>query len=60
MFKTGITLTETVPLNMMELYASITGNLNLKAQATFGKGLSKKMFDMQGIFFHFINNMWNF
>lgn len=24
------------------------------------KNMSKKMFDMQSIFFHFLNNMWRF
>ena len=59
-FRLGIYITETIPLSIMETYASIVGDQKLKKQATFNKGISKKMFDMQSIFFHFLNNLWRF
>ena len=32
----------------------------MKKQAIFMKGVSKKMFDLQSIFFHFLNKMWRY
>ena len=42
------------------MYAGAVGDHKLKKQAVMMKGISKKMYDMQTIFFHFINNMWRF
>ena len=60
LFKIGVNLTETLPLSMVEAFASSIGDHKMKKSATMMKGISKKMFDTQKIFFHFINNMWHF
>lgn len=60
LFKIGVNLTETLPLSMIEAFASSIGDHKMKKSATMMKGISKKMVDTQVIFFHFINNMWHF
>ena len=60
LFSLAITLSERVPLKMMELYATASGDKKLKKDAAFMKGLSDKMFSMQSIFHYFITNMWRF
>ena len=45
---------------MVEVFANAIGDHKMKKQATMMKEISKKMFDTQKIFFHFINNMWRF
>lgn len=53
-------MTETLPLNVMQMYAIATGDKKLKNNVTMFKQLSDKMFGMQKIFYHFINQMWRF
>jgi len=59
-FHLSIYLSETVPLKVLQFYASISGNKKLRKQVDLMQDLSTRMFKMQSIFFHFLNNLWRF
>lgn len=53
-------MTETLPLNALNLFATLTGDKKKRKQVAEMKALSEKAFNMQSLFFHFINSTWRF
>ena len=60
LFKLAILLTETVPIKIMDKFANVVGDKKMQEKVAMMKMLSERMFNMQSIFFHFLNNTWNF
>jgi hypothetical protein len=52
--------TETLPLAMAKLYASVSSNKKLAKQLEQLSMVSEKMLSTQTIFHHFIGNTWQF
>ena len=60
--ETAITVSETIPIKLMTWYSRLPyfGTQKLRDMAKLARNVSEKMYNMQGIFHHFINNSWIF
>jgi len=62
MLELAIAVTETIPIKILKCYSRLPhlGSKKLRDQAKLAETVSNKMYDMQSIFHHFINNSWIF
>jgi hypothetical protein len=62
LFEGLIAATETVPLKVMDFWSRLpyVGSSKARKQVAFANKMSKKMYDTQSLFHHFINNSWTF